>query len=86
MAEVLTEEDQLRKEFTHQLASHLKDVRKKKKVSQEELAHRAGLNSAYIGHLERGIYSPTLFVVWKIAKALDITLDEFLKGFPQDKI
>ncbi len=82
MAEVLTEEDQLRKEFTQQLATHLKDVRKKKKVSQEELAHRAGLNSAYIGHLERGIYSPTLFVVWKIAKALDITLDEFLKGFP----
>lgn len=82
MAEVLTEEDKLRKEFTKQLATQLKDVRKKKKVSQEELAHRAGLNSAYIGHLERGIYSPTLFVVWKIAKALDITLDEFLKGFP----
>lgn len=76
------EEVSLRKEFTRQLATHLKKIRKEKKISQEELAHRAGLNSAYIGHLERGIYSPTLFVVWKIAKALGSTLNDFLKGFP----
>ncbi len=39
-------------------------------VSQEELAQRAGIHRTYISQLERGIKSPTLIVLTKIAKAL----------------
>jgi len=74
-------EDKSRVQFTKRLAKHIKRIRKEKKVTQEELAFQAELNSAYIGHLERGIYSPTLFVIWKIAKALKMKLWEFLKDF-----
>ena len=74
-------EEKLRLQFTKRLAKHLKRIRKEKKVTQEELAFQAGLNSAYVGHLERGIYSPTLFVIWKIAKALKMKPWEFLKDF-----
>ncbi|OGM31464.1 transcriptional regulator, partial [Candidatus Woesebacteria bacterium RIFCSPHIGHO2_02_FULL_38_9] len=47
---------------------------------QEELAFKAGLNPAYVSHLERGIYSPTLYVFWKLAKALGMSVSDLLKG------
>lgn len=81
---ILTEkgEERLKTQFTKKLAKHIKKIRKEKKITQEQLAFDAGLNSAYIGHLERGIYSPTLYVVWKISQALKTNLFEFLKRFP----
>ncbi len=75
-------EEKLKAQFTKKLAKHIKRIRKEKKITQEQLAFDAGLNSAYVGHLERGIYSPTLYVIWKISQALKINLTEFLKGFP----
>jgi len=39
-------------------------------VSQEELAQRAGVHRTYVSQLERGIKSPTLIVLTKLAKAL----------------
>ena len=74
-------EEEIKKEFTKKLAKHIKKVRKEKGITQEDLAFESGLNSAYIGHLERGVYSPTLYVVWKISKALGISLQDFLANF-----
>ena len=75
-------EERLKAQFTKRLARHIKKARKEKKTTQEQLAFDAGLNSAYIGHLERGVYSPTLYVVWKLSQALKINLSGFLKEFP----
>ncbi len=75
-------EEKLKAQFTKRLARHIKKIRKEKKITQEQLAFDAGLNSAYIGHLERGVYSPTLYVIWKISQALKIDLGAFLKKFP----
>lgn len=75
-------EEKLRKRFTKRLAEYIKNARKKKKMTQETLAFEAGLNSAYVGHLERGVYSPTLFVIWKICQALEVNSSDFLKDFP----
>lgn len=76
-----SEQDKLRKEFTEKLASHLRKVRGEKGMTQEDLAFRAGLNTAYFGHLERGVYSPTMFVIWRIAQALGMSMEEFMQGF-----
>lgn len=67
--------------FTNKIALRLKEARDTKKMSQEELAHRAGLSNAYLGHLERGVYSPTLYVIWRISKGLNMKLDQLLKDF-----
>ncbi len=40
-------------------------------LSQEDLADRAGIHRTYVSQLERGIKSPTLGVLIKIAKALN---------------
>jgi len=47
-------------------------------MSQQELAEKTGLHLTYIGHLELGKYHPTLFVTWKISKALNVRVDELV--------
>lgn len=66
----------LRKEFTSRLSSRLRDIRKEKKLTQQELAEKAGLHLTYVGHLELGKYHPTVFVMWKISKALGVSINE----------
>lgn len=73
-----SENSRLREEFTQRLSERLRDVRKSKKMTQQEVAEKAGLHLTYIGHLEAGKYHPTMFVVWKIAKALGVSLDELV--------
>lgn len=70
------ENRKLRKEFTKQLSERLKETRKSKKMTQQELAEKAGLHLTYVGHLELGKYHPTVFVMWKIAKALGVSMNE----------
>ena len=61
-------------EFTKRLAKRLKDLRRAKGVSQEQLAHEAELYRTYINHLETGRYSPSTYVIYKIAKALGVNI------------
>jgi len=66
--------------FTNKVAEQVHKVRIKQHISQEELAFKAGLNPAYVSHLERGVYSPTLYVFWKLARALGMSVSDLLKG------
>lgn len=71
-----SENKKLRKEFTTQLSERLREVRKSKEMTQQELADKAGLHLTYVGHLELGKYHPTVYVMWKIAKALGVSVKE----------
>ena len=51
---------------------NLRAARRAKGLSQEELAHRAGLDRTYISALERNVYNPTIDVVDRLADALGI--------------
>lgn len=66
----------LRREYTKRLSEKLRETRKSKKMTQQELAEKAGLHLTYVGHLELGKYHPTVFVMWKIAKALNVDMNE----------
>jgi len=70
------ENRKLREEYTTQLRQRLKEIRKEKGLTQQELAAKANLDITYVGHLELGKYHPTVFVMWKIAKALDVSMNE----------
>jgi transcriptional regulator with XRE-family HTH domain len=48
-------------------------------LSQEECAHRAKVHQTYLSGVERGIRSPTVLVLAKIAKALGVEADELLR-------
>lgn len=45
-------------------------------MSQEALALEANINAAFVGHLERGLKSPTVTTLEKITDALSITMEE----------
>lgn len=45
-------------------------------MSQETLALEANINAAFVGHLERGLKSPTVTTLEKITEALGISLGE----------
>ena len=66
----------LRAEFTAQLTQRLKELRKERNLTQQELAERAGLHLTYVGHLELGKYHPTAYVLWKVSKALGVTMND----------
>lgn len=51
-------------------------ARKKRKLTQEELAERARIHVSTLGRIERGESNPPIHTVSKIAKALKVPLKE----------
>ncbi|CAM4344183.1 transcriptional regulator with XRE-family HTH domain [Paenibacillus endophyticus] len=58
------------------IGENIRLVRQKRGLSQEQLALLAGMNTSYIGQIERGEKNPTVKTLEKIAKALDINITD----------
>lgn len=65
-------------EILKKFGNRVRQFRKQKDISQEELAHRADLHRTYIGMIERAEKNITLLNIEKIAKALDVSISELL--------
>lgn len=61
-------------------AAELRARRSALGISQEELAHRAGVNRTYIAKLELAKNQPTLSVLHSLATALNDELPEVLRA------
>lgn len=61
------------------IGEHIMLLRKKKGLSQAELGKAAGTSGDIIGRYERGIITPSIEVIIKIADALEVSID-FLVG------
>lgn len=61
------------------LAHNLKAQRRAQGLSQEELAHRAGIDRTYISSLERRVYAAGIDVVDSLAKVLGMEASDLLK-------
>jgi transcriptional regulator with XRE-family HTH domain len=51
---------------------NLKRYRKERGLSQEELAFQCGLHRTYVSGMERGVRNPTVLVLERVARALEI--------------
>jgi len=61
------------------LAQTIKELRKKNKISQEELAKQAGITYSTLIKIESGVNeNPTIKTMKKIADALKVSLDELV--------
>ena len=60
------------------LAQNLRKLRQAKGLSQEAFADEAGLHRTYISDLERAARNPTITVVAKVAKALEVRIGDLL--------
>ena len=58
----------------------VRDLRKERGLSQEELAFKADLHRTYIGMIERAEKNITLVNVEKIANALNIDIKNFFNA------
>jgi transcriptional regulator with XRE-family HTH domain len=52
----------------------VRQARTEQSISQEELAHRAGLDRSYLSSIERGAQNPGLIAISRIAQALDLPI------------
>lgn len=59
----------------------VRELRSERQLSQEELAHRAGMHWTYLGGIERGERNPALLNIAKIAMALEVPLADLFAGF-----
>ena len=58
----------------------VREIRKDKGLSQEELAHKANLHRTYIGMIERAEKNITLINIEKIANALEVNINRLFNG------
>ncbi|MBI4273068.1 MAG: helix-turn-helix transcriptional regulator [Rhizobiales bacterium] len=54
------------------VATNLRRIRMERGLSQEELASRVGIDRNYVGMIERQENSPTIAMIERLAKALEI--------------
>lgn len=62
--------------ITESVGDKIRSLRKERGLSQESLALKAGLNTSYMGQLERGEKSATIDSLEKIANALNVPIEE----------
>lgn len=66
-------------EIREVFARNLRTLRKAKGLSQEEVAHQAGIDRTYVSALERSVYNPSIDVVDRLARVLEVEPSELLR-------
>lgn len=66
-------------DLKHALATNVRCVRQRLKMSQEELADRAGISPRYVGSIERAKVSASVTVLGRLADALRVDPAALLK-------
>lgn len=56
----------------------VKELRKEKNLTQQQLAEISGLHKNYIGMIERGERNPSLVNIELLAKSFEISLSELV--------
>ncbi|CAI3547698.1 helix-turn-helix domain-containing protein [Clostridium neonatale] len=59
---------------------NLEECRKKKNISQKQLAKKLHISQGYISEIEQGLKSPTIRMLYRIANTLEICPHMLLSG------
>ncbi len=62
------------------MGRNVREARKRRGLSQEDLAHEAGMKRSYLSDLERGRRNPTVRALGRLADALGVEPDRLLAG------
>ena len=69
-------------EIERRLGKRLRELRRLRHLTQAQLAEKTGLSDNFIGAIERGIRSPKLKTLAKIAGVLGVEVDDLFKLKP----
>lgn len=67
------------KNESEKLGSNLKRIRTQKGISQGDIGRELKVSRGFISTIENGKTNPTLSTIAKLAKVLDVSVDELLK-------
>lgn len=67
-----------KREITQKTAERIRFFRRLFGLSQEQLALTAGMNPAFLGHIEQGLKCPTVDTLQKICGAMGISISQLL--------
>ena len=69
------------------MGERIRRARENERLTQEQLAEACSISTAHMGHIERGTRTPSLEAVFRISKALCISMDYlFTESFSTDDI
>ena len=66
-------------DIKERFGSAVKAVREEQNLTQEELAHRAGIHRTYLSDIERGARNPSLVNIERLAAALGLSLADLFR-------
>ena len=69
---------QVRDENLLQLGEHIKSLRKKRKLTHENICYKNGLEPSTLSRIEKGLVEPKYLTLLKLANAYDMKLSELL--------
>ncbi|HAQ39698.1 MAG TPA: XRE family transcriptional regulator [Clostridiales bacterium] len=64
-----------------ELGDKIRSLRLKQKISIEQLSAKTGLSKGLISQIERDITGPSVASLWKISKALNVTMNYFFDEY-----
>lgn len=69
------------------MGARVRQWRKKRGMTQEQLAERAGVSPSYLGHIERGTRIASINTIVELCTALDVTPNDLLgiKGMMEER-
>jgi transcriptional regulator with XRE-family HTH domain len=64
----------------------VRELREKAGLTQEKLAQAANLTTSFVSTVERGLKTPSLSTILKLARGLKVDGAELLSGFSYDTL
>jgi transcriptional regulator with XRE-family HTH domain len=66
------------KDHSLMIGQRIRELRKRREMTQEALSEQCGVNASYIGQIERGEKQPSVRVLVSISNALGLELNDLL--------
>lgn len=74
------EQDFIEKDmFLQNVGKNIRTIRRLKNMSQEELAFKINSARNFIGCIERGEKAPTVYILYKIASVLSVSVEKLFE-------
>ncbi|TMU55553.1 helix-turn-helix domain-containing protein [Flagellimonas algicola] len=77
MAKKLSQDE---KEFLKTLGERIRKIRKSQNLTQQDLGFQAQVHDNLVGRVERGEMGTNVLNLYKLAKVLNVDLNEFLEA------
>jgi len=71
---------EIRQERLRDLGGTIRALRQERQLSTVALAKACGVSTSLISQVERGLTSPSLDVLWAVARALEVPIGTFFQG------